>query len=332
MLVVGPVPPPVDGRAVATAWLLDALRELGASPRVLDTHRSKGAKVRSCLRAAALVVLRPPEQLLIVASGDTGLAAEVVPAAAARLRRVPVTVLHHNAGYVRRRSRLFALLARAAGPRARHVVLSAGMGDELATAYGIARDRVVVLDNAGLMPVPAPLTDARPRRGVLHLSHLMPEKGLDVVAGVAERLGEQVTVAGEPTPEGEEVLARAPALVHVGGLYGDEKLAALWHSRVLLFPSRYRNEAQPLTLYEAAACGAVPVAFRSGWIGEQLAALGLERYGFDVGDVDGITRATAELLAMDDVEFSTLSSRTRSAFLRHREQARAAVAALLSPG
>ena len=44
VLVVGPVPPPVDGRAVATSWLIDALRGDGHAVTVLDTHAGATTK------------------------------------------------------------------------------------------------------------------------------------------------------------------------------------------------------------------------------------------------------------------------------------------------
>ncbi len=67
-------------------------------------------------------------------------------------------------------------------------------------------------------------------------------------------------------------------------------------------------------LYEAVAAGCIPVAWRAGWVGEQLARLGLHEYVFPVGDLDGVAAAIARIVELDDDTFAALSAHLRAAF------------------
>jgi glycosyltransferase involved in cell wall biosynthesis len=325
ILVIGPVPPPVDGRALATDWLIDALRGDGHNVTVLNTHAGRPAKMQRCLSAVMILLgPRPPDRVVIVASGGAGLAVEALPLLAARLRRVPTTLTHHSARYVRESSWRLRLALAAGGRRLRHAVLDEAMGAELSSRYGIEADRFVVVDNAGLMPIPrAPAPDAI-RRGVVHLSNLSAEKGLAAMLEVAARTGIPVRLVGAPSAEAAALLdaarSRCVPFEDLGPLHGEAKQRELAGARCFLFPSWYRHEAQPLVLYEAAAVGCVPVAWRVGWVGEQLGRLGLDEYVFPVGDIDGVAAAIERIVKVDDHAFAALSARLRAAFEAHHQR------------
>ena len=328
VLVVGPVPPPVDGRALATSWLIDALRGDGHAVTVLDTHASAATKARNCLRAALALLRRGrPDRAVVVASGGSGLVAEAVPLLAARLRRVPTTMTHHSAQYVREPSWLLRLALAAGGRRLRHAVLDEAMGAELSSRYGIEAERVVVVDNAGLIPLHPATDPGVTRQGVVHLSNLSAEKGLGAVLDVAGRTGIPVRIIGGNGEKqwGVKTSAESMALLDaardrgvpfeaLGPRYGEDKLRELASARCFLFLSRYRHEAQPLVLYEAVAAGCIPVAWRAGWVGEQLDRLGLDEYVFPVGDLDGVAAAIERIVGLDDETFAALSAHFRSSF------------------
>jgi glycosyltransferase involved in cell wall biosynthesis len=295
------------------------LRGDGHAVTVIDTHKGRIAKLRRCLSAALTVLLgRRPDRLVVVASGGSGLAMESIPLFAARILGVTTTLTHHSSRYVRASSwELRAALAMA-GRRLRHAVLDEAMGAELSSRYGIDAGRVVVTDNAGLMPLPpAPDPDAA-RSGVLHLSNLSPDKGLAAVLQVAESTGIPIRLVGGASKEAAVLLDKAGErgvpFTAVGPRHGDEKVRELTAARCLVFPSSYQHEAQPLVLYEAAAAGCVPIAWRNGWIGEQLSRLGLDEYVFSPGDVDGIVAAVRRISELDDATFATWSRRVREAF------------------
>jgi glycosyltransferase involved in cell wall biosynthesis len=327
ILVVGPVPPPVDGRAVATGWLVDALRRDGHAVTVINTQAGRFAKLRRCLRAALVLLSgQRVDRVVVVASGGAGLMFEMIPLLGARIRGVPATVTHHSSRYVREVSPMLRVVLAVAGRRLRHAVLDDAMGAELSARYGIEPHRVVLVDNAGLMPLPpAPDPDAA-RSGAVHLSNLSADKGLSAVLEVAERTAIPVRLVGAPSADAASLLdeaeRRGVPFTAVGPRHGEAKVRELAAARCFVFPSSYRHEAQPLVLYEAAAAGCVPIVWRNGWIGEQLDRLGLDEFVFAPGDVDGIAAAVKRISELDDATFAAWSRRVRAAF--ETQHARAA--------
>lgn len=324
-MLIGPSPPPVDGRALATSWLVDALRADGHVVRVFNTHISELAKVRSCFGAAmAMLFGTRPDRVIVVASGGSGLAIESVPLLVARLRGIPAAMTHHSARYVRERSWLFRFALAAGGPRLRHAVLDDAMGAEMAEAYGIDRRHIVVVDNAGLMPKPNCVETVAHRDGVVHLSNLSVAKGLAAVLDVAVRSGIEVRLIGTVSSEAAAVLDSARServpFVSIGPRHGDEKQRELLGARCFLFLSSYQHEAQPLVLYEAMSAGCVPLVWNAGWVGEQMCRVGLRNYVFPIGDVNGVTAALSGIVSMDEETFSELSSRVQTAFEKLQEE------------
>ena len=61
-----------------------------------------------------------------------------------------------------------------------------------------------------------------------------------------------------------------PHARHVGPLYGGDKQRFFQRTDLLLFPTRYQNEAEPVTLHEALQAGATVVAASRGCIGGML--------------------------------------------------------------
>lgn len=319
--MIGPVPPPVDGRAQATRWLVDALQDDGHGVRIVDTQVGILTKMRRCLWAAVSIVWgTPPDRVLVVASGEIGVLAESIPLLATRLRRVSTSLVHHSAHYVRADSALMRLALAVGGPGLRHVVLDRAMGDALARRYDIDPTKVVVVDNAGLMPVAPPSRPAH-RSGAVHVSNLSQAKGLGAVLEVADRTGVHVTLIGSAPPSATVVLddarRRGVRFDMLGPLHGEPKRQALLGARCFVFLSSYHHEAQPLVLYEAAEAGCVPIAWRIGWIGEQLQRLGLGDHALTPGDVAGAAHLVEEITAMDDMSFEHLSTRVRAAFETH---------------
>lgn len=304
---------------MATGWLVDALRGDGHAVTVLNTQAGGIIKLLHCLRAFFALLIGPRvDRAVVVASGGAGLAFEAIPLFGARLRRVTTTLTHHSSRYVRQSSPMLRVTLAMAGARLRNAVLDEAMGAELSSLYGIDADRIIVLDNAGLMPLHRPPDSVTARRCAVHLSNLSADKGLGAVLEIAERTGVEVRLVGAPSEEAtallDEAVRRGVPFTAVGPRYGDAKTCELMKARCLVFPSYYRHEAQPLVLYEAAAAGCVPIAWRNGWIGEQLGRLGLDDYVFDLGDVEGMAAAVKEISELDDAAFAARSAQVRAAF------------------
>ncbi|MCW2783440.1 MAG: hypothetical protein JWR35_3891 [Marmoricola sp.] len=228
IVVVCPIPPPVDGRAQATIWLVCALQDAGHRVRVVNTHASPIAKALRCVVAAvSFVFSSQTKYVVVVASGESGLLVEAIPLFAARLRRFPSSLTHHSAHYIRADSTYLQLALAAAGPQLRHAVLDEAMGREFAERYAVEMSRVVVVDNSGLMPVPPGPDPMALRSGVVHLSNLSPAKGPVAVLDVAARTNTRVRLDWSVTPEASFVLEdarrRGVPFDALGPRYGEAK-------------------------------------------------------------------------------------------------------------
>lgn len=275
VLFVGPLPPPVHGQSIATKTVLDTLRAVSVSVSVTNTSEGSGSSASRLARkllgnaiAVASAIGPTPGNMYLSANSGHGIWLSVAVAGAARLRGRLVVVHHHSYDSLRRTRRLRAL-DRAMGRDGIHIALNSRMAQALSENVGPAR--VVELENAGLIAPIEPATSAgsygQLRLG--HLSNLSPEKGLRECIELAVALKRSgiavtLTIAGPAnTAEASGLLERGTlelgdAMEYRGPVYGEQKTAFFHAIDVFLFPSRYKNEAAPLVVYESLSAG-VPV-------------------------------------------------------------------------
>ncbi|GIW56598.1 MAG: hypothetical protein KatS3mg082_3002 [Nitrospiraceae bacterium] len=142
--------------------------------------------------------------------------------------------------------------------------------------------RVYRVSNLAFMEIPAS-HEACARTRLLtvgFLSNISASKGifdfLDLVqAARSNGLPIQAKVAGPFEDEGtaRQFKRRCESLEgveYLGPLYGSDKTDFFRSIDLLLFPTRYRNEAEPLVLYEALLLGAPVIAYGRGAIREVL--------------------------------------------------------------
>ena len=280
-LVIGPLPPPAHGASVVTAAVTGRLAATGRCVTV-DTSvpgAGPGYHARRAARhaRAALAVVRHRRDARVYLTGVGGhaLLYQLGIIAVCRAAGVPAVYHHHSYAYLTRRSRAMAALVRVGGPAVHHVTLSAGMAELLRRRY----PRAVagsVCSNVHFLPSPVAGRDeparlaARPpaplRLG--HLGNLTLDKGLGRVVDAfrsvrAAGLPAELHLAGPVADQAagavlRTALAEHPDVDYRGALARDEVPAFMRSIDVFLFPSTYRNEAQPLVVLEALLEG-VPV-------------------------------------------------------------------------
>lgn len=297
---VGPLPPPVHGFANICNEMLQRLRAR-SSVQVFDRAPRHNA-LRHQLRqlsgpfryfATCLRVRRG--SIYLGLSGGLGQAFDAVYLLFARVSGQRMFVHHHSFAYVNSASPLNRLLF-AVARNAVHVVLSAKMGAQLACRYGIHANRIRVLSNAAFFASPAQFVAERsPAHGPLRigfLSNISFEKGIDEFFQVLEQLRDKqvaynAVIAGPVAPEAqdefERSLARAPQTAYIGAVYAEAKTQFFRGIQVLLFPTKYVNEAEPLVIHEALRSSVYVVACDRGAIAEVLqnrAGLALQSENF----------------------------------------------------
>jgi len=282
---VGPLPPPLHGFSTINASVVKALKERGRLV-ILDQAPSQLKSLVFQYAGFLVQVLSGRCSCLYLAlSGGRRQILDGLFCAIAAVFGVRTVVHHHSFAYLNRSSLLARAVFRAAGRSARHVVLCGCMSDRLGHLYGIDPSRILVVSNAAFVDPPA--AEARdPGDGPLvlgYLSAVSQEKGalafLDLASACLEQgLTVRAVVAGPLDPKFEAEFRRALSMAtgvdYRGAVYGPAKADFFQEIDVLVFPSRYANEAEPVTILEAASFGVPVLALARGCIDEMASALG----------------------------------------------------------
>jgi len=288
LIMVGTFPPPMQGMSAINAALRDLLIDFGAKPVVVDlspawldrrwfVRLSRVARVARRFSSFFRLLRgrRRPSTVYLSLSGGWGQILELPFVALARLLQARLIFHHHSFAYVDRPRALTRILLWTAGRRAMHVALCKLMAKKLRSAYGDV-GRVIVVSNAAILKVPhtGVFSQKQAIRTIGFLGNISFEKGILEFLDVAGQLATiapsvKALIAGPfQTPEVEAVvrkrLAQLKNCAYIGPQYGSEKEAFYDRIDVLMFPSKYVNEAEPLTVYEAMMAGVAVIAWDRG--------------------------------------------------------------------
>ena len=294
VILVGNFPPPIHGMSLVNAAVLDLLKSRGVQPTVLNTSPtslSKSMRVRLSRLPKVLKALgtvgwtgaRHRGVVYMSVSGGYGQIYDCLILAAARFASCRVIVHHHSYAYLTKRKRLTAACMWLVGIDGTHIVLCDDMAQLLRALYASAA-KIMVVSNAVFIRAEAPVAPRAEVRVVGFLGNISPEKGIFEFIEVMKQLAIKAPqsrvrglIAGKfDTPQIEEniqsALTGCANVKYVGPKYGAEKARFLREIDVLVFPSKYRNEAQPLTILEAMSHGSPVIASDRGCIKELVSA------------------------------------------------------------
>lgn len=205
----------------------------------------------------------------------------------ARILRYKIIVHHHSSSYLRLKSALHRLAVCFSGPRCIHVVLGNQMREEFLREFNVRPQCVAISSNATYFAGAQRTKCQHPGEKVILglLSNLSAEKGLGEAIKIAllcvsRGLDISLLLAG-PVSEKDEYLIRDAKILlgnrleMVGPVHSAEKWRFFERINVFLFPSTYKNEAQPLVLLEAMSCGIPIVTSDNGYIRELIDDAGL---------------------------------------------------------
>lgn len=233
--------------------------------------------VRAFFGVRAAVRENPGAVVYCSASGGFGILGELPIVWIARRHRAQV-VLHHNSfRYLNQPFTPMRWLARVAGPTALHLVLSRNMEQVLRSRYSEVKQTLPVSNIAFISRSSPSTKEPQPVCRVIgHLSNLTPDKGVFEVIELAEwaereKLDFEFRIAGPFEDESvkREFNARVGSLKNIrylGPLYGEAKQKFFEQLDAFVFPTHYRNEAEPLVLLEALSQGCPVISYDRGCI------------------------------------------------------------------
>lgn len=281
LFIIGPFAPPIHGMAATTqgvtSYAARHFRMHVANVAFGLRGGWRGHLVKAFRFLRALVQLpakafryRSPA-LYMASDGAFGINYNIIVAIVARLFGYRIFVHHHSYAYINRYSHLMATLGRAMGSNGTHIVLCAAMASGLRERYPHLQ-RAPMLELYSAAFVELPVVEERVRKPVLQmgfLSNLIIEKGLDTSidllrAARASNLAVRLIVAGKSYDErASRMMASAlaefgDAIEYRGPLSEEQKDQFYRDIDIFVFPTRYKNEAQPRAINEA-LCFGIPV-------------------------------------------------------------------------
>lgn len=293
---IGPLPPPVDGQAVVTEFLLHALQRRGIAPAVVDIgpggRHGWRALVRrmtgfgeAVRRLAADIPWRRRRLTYLSLNANRGMLVTAGMAALAQAAGHRIIIHHHTSAHLERRWWTMVAVCLAAGRDAVHVCICEVMSARLRALYGGRVHDVRLLSNIVTVSAAGAVAGRSADDTIVlgHLSNLSFDKGLaraiETLRALRERnLAARLVLAGPcRSREIEAYVAAslgelAPHLEYRGPIYGDDKPAFFADIDVFVFPTSYANETQGIVNLEALAHGVPVVAYARCCISEDIDA------------------------------------------------------------
>jgi glycosyltransferase involved in cell wall biosynthesis len=304
VLAIGPVPPPINGMSKAFDMLVQNLPSYGWNVRTVDSADRTPPRIASAfsfarastmarvLGRACLALPKVDVVYVAIAQSRWGFAKDVIVLNASSALGRPVVAHMHGgnfAGFYRSVTRLEQRIVRSTLDRLSRIVV---LTDGLKQDFWMTRhwpQRTVAVSNTCDVPLGQPRRLQPGVLRVLYLSNLVVSKGYrDVVLAVSQLAAQRpelrirLELAGALIPlddfadasaqrnDLEKMLEQLPASVTAtchGVVDGMRKEQLLQDSDVLVLPTWYRNEGQPIAVLEALTSGLPVIA--TNWRGIQ---------------------------------------------------------------
>ncbi len=290
---IAATPPPVNGMTLMSAAMRDALSETGflSYYPVTNLRGLKGVRwsilkhlqIWRCVRQASRAA-HSADVCYMVPDSVHGLILNRIEMRHLTKHFAHVFLHHHVSTYVNKRDPHMAAVIKRLGSAVTHIVLGPEMEHGLRTQYG--QDiKTLTLGNAALVPtVTAPRLRSQ-LDTVGYLSHVSLPKGIDrfmETVRAVDRAGHKINAVIAGPFADQETGARVQAFIaqnpetrrYAGPVYDAQKETFWDQIDVLLFPSRYAQEAQPVTIFEALTQAIPVLATPRGCIPSQLYGTG----------------------------------------------------------
>ncbi len=286
-IIIGPLPPPHHGMSKNLKKFVDDCGAekntiINTSPKKLQrNYLYKLIKIKNFLSGITRTIYHSTKKetkMYITLDGDKGLILSCCYILVYGLRKKDIYIHHRSYNYIRNKRRILQHLTE--NYKICNIFLSNDQMEKFKSNY--SSDINMIISNAHYVidEIDKEEKTKNKKTVLLHLSNLSIEKGLsryiEVVKFLCEK-GEYEFILAGPfnSKEDEEYFKNTNESVkkkinYLGPIYGKEKNEILSKTDILLFPSKYKNEAEPNVIYEAQSFGAFTIAYDYASIKEQL--------------------------------------------------------------
>lgn len=354
ILVIGPLPPPVHGASKNTRIIVDLLTRNNFCIVELNTTTSRArAHHRNVLFHAtrAIHALKTAFKIArsryngykvayLVPDGGMGIAYTFLYAIILATAHFRVTIHHRNFSHIYKKSIFLKLINNYILKNANHIFLSPEMANRYISTYGPTKFKI--LDNINTNDcVPEYKLDSDEVRAVNvgFISNLSAEKGFLESAMAFEILYKTddrttFSIAGTPVSSVEShaldgLLERLGTRARwLGHLDGMQKELFFSQADVIVFPTKYSQEAQPNVIYEALAKGCYVISTDRACIPDMLGGMHSAIIKESVLTPQAIADAISDYIKIPDK--SQLSREIIDQYIHNKELASAQMADFIS--
>ena len=285
---IGAFPPPVHGLALINKAMKDKFIKAGIKPLVINTSTKilNRSFFNIFYRFSKIILIFPKfifhilinriDYIYIGLSGGYGQIYDLIFITIGTLLKSKIYIHHHSFAYLNKKSILTKLIVNISKNSAIHIVLCNNMKEKL-IQYN-ENINIHILSNAVFLSSPNLKNFENTSKNLLigFLSNISFEKGIKEYFEVLRKLlnnsySVSGIIAGSITNKQskkylETNLEELKDVVYIGKVETKEKTDFLNKIDLLLMPTQYKNEAEPLVIHEAMSHGVAVIAWNRGCI------------------------------------------------------------------
>ena len=336
VVFIGPLPPPVHGFSEINQRMLMQLQNY-TSVKVFDLSpggkKNKFSNIINILNLFMLLIRffifclkNRNVSVYLPLSGGVRQLVDTCFVLIALLFRLRIYVHHHSFAYLNAQP-FYARIVLRLLKNSNHIVLCQCMADFLNLNYAIPESKTRILSNSVFLDTKSHVIKKPTKNKKLvlgFLSNITEAKGCFrfislLEAAIDEGLAVEGIMAGPVHPDIQvsfhNAIANSTAVKHIGPVYGNDKLNFFSEIDVLVFPTTYANEAEPVTIWEAISASVPVISLSRGCISEIVA----NEFGWLINDPESFVNeglVIIRTLLANNVVLKDMSCNARIAFER----------------
>ncbi len=274
ILFLGVLPPPIHGASTVNKKIINYFSENLVNIYEHNTYaNNKFLRVLKVLEIIKQVIkIKNINYVYISLSGGMGLIYDIF--FLILLRKNSSILHHHSWAYISKKSLLMKLLVKITQSQAKHIFLCQKMKDDFVSKYGYVDGYII--SNISIIPAQSQIIK-KSLKSIGYISNLTKEKGvLDFIklAKLLKNTSISFILAGPCKDQKLIKLIKETEknsnLRWLGSLYKESKSNFWKEIDLCVFPTKYKNEAEPLIVWEAFSFGVPVISNNKGCIGNQL--------------------------------------------------------------